>query len=418
MDIDLSPSFWGEKIKEHYTVRTKEDMLATCLSEMSDDINKAHGTSLAYMATAPLCYELELFYHALIEHVINTNILTATGSYLDIYVAQDNIQRREAQKGEIIGAFSDIDGFPMSMEIGTRFSTAQGESSHVFVVREKEIADGQDTGYYILEAEEAGLVNNVGDGTLLPLSHVNNLGKAYVVRTIYKGSDLETDEELRARYFQSGKDRGQGGNVEHYRKMFLGEEEIGMVQVYPRWEIDADFPTIKPKILGSVKVSLVDKSGYPLSDERKQRLKAKYDPEQFEGTGIGMLPIGHKLTLTSPNLQPVNIKVQLTHSSSVTEQAVKDGVIRVLNNYMDNLALQWGVPDEINHHHLVIRLSSIVGALINANIGVDNIELSEVIINDKNENLELPQTSELQLLPYLSTITMNGDVIWKYNQGE
>lgn len=418
MDIDLSPSFWGEKIKEHYTVRTKEDMLATCLSEMSDDINKAHGTSLAYMATAPLCYELELFYHALIEHVINTNILTATGSYLDIYVAQDNIQRREAQKGEIIGAFSNIDGFPMGMEIGTRFSTAQGESSHVFVVREKETADGQDTGYYILEAEEAGLVNNVGDGTLLPLSHVNNLGKAYVVRTVYKGSDLETDDELRARYFQSGKDRGQGGNVEHYRKMFLGEEEIGMVQVYPRWEIDTEFPTTKPKILGSVKVSLVDKSGYPLSGERRRRLKAKYDPEQFEGTGIGMLPIGHKLTLTAPTLVPVNIKVKLTHSSSVSEQAVKEGVIRVLNSYMDNLILQWGVPDEINHHQMVIRLSSIVGALVNANIGVDNIDLSEVILNEKNENLDLLQSADTQSLPYLSSITMNGDVIWKYNQGK
>lgn len=92
-----------------------------------------------------------------------------------------------------------------------------------------------------------------------------------------------------------------GGNVAQYRQWAKEIAGIGGVQVYPVWAGG-----------GTVKLSIIDTDYNPASTEFCQTILEMFDPENSgventRGLGLGIAPIDHKMTISTPLPRTINV---------------------------------------------------------------------------------------------------------------
>ena len=178
------------------------------------------------------------------------------------------------------------------MEIGTRFSG--GDIN--FTVTER-IAPGQ----YSLTAETAGTVGNEYVGTLFPIDYVPELAAARLADILIPGEDEESDDALRTRYFESLKSQAFGGNIADYKNKVELLPGVGAVKVFPVWNGG-----------GTVKIVLVDSEWGVPSSELVKQVQEAIDPVNTQGTGVGLAPIGHVVTVAGVTGSKIDVSFNLT----------------------------------------------------------------------------------------------------------
>ena len=90
-------------------------------------------------------------------------------------------------------------------------------------------------GTYKLICEEVGTVGNGYVGALIPITYIQNLKSATMTDLIIPARDIETDEELRTRYFLTINEKPFGGNLAQYDEELKAIDGVGEVQIYPVW---------------------------------------------------------------------------------------------------------------------------------------------------------------------------------------
>ena len=153
--------------------------------------------------------------------------------------------------------------------------------------------------------------------------------------------DTETDEELRIRYFLRLKQKPFGGNIAQYDEEIKALEGVGELQIYPVWNGG-----------GTVKLSVIDPQYNPISTEYIKTLETTIDPENAQGekgTGLGMAPIGHKVTVTTPDKLSIDISAKVKLTSGYSLGQIQQPIFDAFSEYLLQIRKEWGIADELNN---------------------------------------------------------------------
>ena len=183
-------------IGDKYEQYTFSYLLREALSNVPDTMDKRQG-SVIYDAIAPACYRLAELYQDIRNAYKDTFATTATGEELRLRVAEQGITAHPATYAVKKAFITDASGAPMSIPIGSRFSTISDISPINYFVSAVYEEDGQGVpGYYQLQCEVAGSVGNEYAGPLTQITYIRGIGSAVMSTLLVPAQDEETDDEF------------------------------------------------------------------------------------------------------------------------------------------------------------------------------------------------------------------------------
>jgi uncharacterized phage protein gp47/JayE len=342
-----------------------DEILKRMLDSIPETIDKRKG-SIIYNALAPAALELDNAYKELKNVQKESFANTATGEYLTMRCAERGIYRKTATQAIRKAEFNK------NISIGDRF----GIDGVTFVCIEllgNNIAK--------LKCEQYAEIGNTVYGTLLPLRYIEGLTKAELVDVLIPGEDDEDDESLRKRYFDSLESEAFGGNISDYKIKTNSIAGVGGTKVYPAWNGG-----------GTVKLVIIDSSYNKPSDLLLDLVQAAIDPITNTGQGVGIAPIGHKVTVFPVDEVVVNIISKITLASGYTWEDILPYITQTMKDYFTKLKQDWSYEDNI-----VVRISQIESAILKVT-GV--LDITETKLNNQSTNIILTPNQ----IPKLGTV--------------
>ena len=355
-----------------YENMTFENIMDRCLARVTSSVDKREG-SIVYDAIAPAAAELAILYIELAYLMDRAFPDTETGDDLTKKCQERSVFRTSATYAVRKGYFEKANGSGCDMEIGTRFSG--GDINFVVTGR---IASGQ----YSLTAETGGPLGNGDIGTLFPIDDVPELAAARRADILVPGEDEESDDALRARYFESLKSQAFGGNIADYKNKVELLPGVGAVKVFPVWNGG-----------GTVKIVLVDSEWAVPSPELVEQVQEAIDPVGTQGEGVGLAPIGHVVTVAGVTGTTINVSFTLTFTGSANWENTQDAVKAAIQSYFDDLTGTWA-----DSENLIVRVSQIETKVLNVD-GV--IDITGTKINEGTANISL----DADAIPVLGAVT-------------
>lgn len=352
-----------------YESVTQGDILQRMLAMVNVKFDKREG-SIIFDALAPASVELQNAYIAL-DSVLNESFAdTASREYLIRRCAERGIKPKDASNAKVKGQFT-----PSHINVlGKRFS----HEDFNYVVTEK-ISDD----LYYMQCETLGADANGVTGQLIPIDYVDGLQTAHIVEVSIPGEDAEDTESLRARYFSSIQSESFGGNRIDYITKILSIAGVGGVKLYSGAQWNGG---------GTIKAVIIDSDHNSPTDELVDKVQTKIDPEINQGTGNGVAPIGHIVTVVGAYNTVVDLTVQLVYKSGYSWENVKSSVETAIKSYFAELNEDWQNTGE--ESGIVVRLAQIESRLL---IVPGIIDVQQTLINGKAENLALDKDSLVSL---------------------
>lgn len=367
-----------------FSEKRYEAILNAMLERVPDHFDKRDG-SFMQTALGPAAYALEEFYLALNQIQGSGFVQTAVGDSLDKLAIIAGLTRYPASKAVRLGLFNT------AVPIGARFSTIGGSDSINFVVT----APTSNPLQFQLTAETPGTIGNDYTGPILPITFIEGLTSSEITDILIPGDEAETDDALRKRVVTALNERPFGGNIASYREDILAIDGVGAVQIYPTWNGG-----------GTVKCSILGSDYNPASETLISNVQNAIDPPVNQGLGLGLAPIGAKVTIVSPTAVSVDVAASLTLASGYTMDMVKPLVTTAISDYLLLVRKNWGTPVSRTEvlYSSNVYLSRIVAAILTVP-GVVNA--SGVTLNNKAEDLTLEENGTVQQVPILGTVTLN-----------
>lgn len=366
-------------------------------NEKLANVDKRVG-SIAYDAIAPCAMELAEVYAKMDILEQQTYLLSATGLNLDKKVYNYGVVRNEATISQRIGKFQkyktdensdfvfDENGdkvlIDMEIPVDTRFVIPEdSETTFVYI--------GKIDGYDVLECEQAGTKGNQHIGIILPLTPVKDMVTAEIISTYKFGEDRETDDELRERTLNIINTESFGGNISDYIEFTNAIDGVGNTKVFPAWQFN-----------GSVLLSIVDPQFNPVSQEFINNVKNQIDPEENTGQGVGIAPIGHYVTVTTPVRNEVSVSLSLELETDITSTQIQEQIEIELQKYFDSVRKNFG-----QNKTLTIYRARIIECVLNV---PEIVNVTNVLLNDLDEDVILVDAERLneQYLPYLKEVAI------------
>lgn len=332
---------------------TYENILNDMLSRVPNDVDKREG-SIIYDALAPAAYKLAEAYFKLANYVDLFFADTAVGEFLERRTSELGINRRLATKSirKIITT--------KPVDVGTRW----GLDGTTYIVTEK-ISDTE----YKAECEQFGTIGNIYSGTLDNIDNILDV-IAELTDIIIPGQDEETDESLRQRYFSTLVSQAFGGNIADYKQKVNALPGVGGVKVEPVWNGG-----------GTVKLTIIDSDYNKPSTALIDEVQTAVDPEQNQGKGYGIAPIGHVVTVVGVDEMKIDIESEITLQGGYTWEDVKPRIKSAINDYFTELRSAWA-----DSFSLVVRISQIEVRIL----GITGIlDIQNTKLNGLQENIEL-----------------------------
>ena len=239
-------------------------------------------------------------------------------------------------------------------------------------------------------------MGNQYSGNLINITFIQGLSEATMSSTLIPARDEETDEELRSRYFEALNQKAFGGNIADYRTKVEALTGVGAVQVYPVWNGG-----------GTVKLSVVDPSYMPCSDEFLRTLQIQIDPENANGdtgTGLGIAPIGHQVTVVTPDEVVINVEATVTLQAGYSKGQVEQPIKNVVEEYLQSLRQSWADASDLNIYATDVFVARVTAAMVSVP-GVANV--SHVTLNGSANDIFLTQNGQIQQLPILGEVVVN-----------
>ena len=363
---------------------TYQNLLQTMLGRVPDTYDK-RDTSPIPTALGPASYVLEGFYLALNQVQQQGFIQTASGQSLDYLAVIAGLARYPASAAVRLGVFNT------AVPIGARFSTINGANSINFVVTSTTSTANQ----YQLTAETPGSIGNEYTGPILPITTIPGLTSAQITDILVPGDDEETDDELRQRLVAALNERPFGGNIASYRENVLAIDGVGAVQVYPTWNGG-----------GTVKLSVLGADFLPASSELVENVQNAIDPPPNQGLGLGLAPIGAKVTVVSPSSLTVNVSATVTLAAGYSIGQVQQPIEKAIEAYLLTVRQSWATntSDTSVVYAADVYLSRITAAIVGVT-GVVNA--TNVQLNGSVADLTLTENGTVQQVPVIGTVTLS-----------
>jgi len=356
-----------------YEHQTFETVMERMLARVPDDVDKRQG-SIIYDALAPAAVELVQMYR---ELDINRNLSfadTSSGEYLGRRTSEYGVTREPATIAKRKGVFFGRENSPLDVPIGSRFSLDD---------QNYKVIERMTQGQFILECESPGIVGNQQFGPLIPIDHIDGLVRAELADVLTPGEDEESDESLRKRYLTAINEQPFGGNIADYKRKINGIPGVGGTKVFPVWQGG-----------GTVKCTIIASDYGQPSTELIDEIQAAIDPVLFSGLGIGLAPIGHRVTIAGVGPVEVDISTTLTLDIGVTIGQIQGDIEQVIADYLFDLRKNWESDEQ-----LIVRISQIESKILNVTGVVDIVDTT---INGTASNLTL----SIESIPVLGVIAL------------
>ena len=383
-------------LSEYLQKYTYDYILTEALSKVPDNVDKREG-SIIRDALSPCCYEAAKHILYLADIIEKTYIETANGLWLDGRVIEGGITRDPATYAKKLGVFKTQLDEPCQISIGQSFSTVGDTILNYTAVQVYANEDGDVVpGSYIMQCNTVGSVGNSYIGRIVPNDYIEKLASAEITTLLYPGEEEESDDSLRERFLANLMKTAFGGNIAQYRQWAKEIPGIGGVQVYPVWAGG-----------GTVKLSIIDTDYNSCSSEFCQTILEKFDPENSggeTGLGLGIAPIGHKVTVSTPLPRTINVSGKITLLPGYKLETLLPQIKLALEEYLLSLSQAWENSDDENNYSVIVYLGRINFAILNVK-GVSSAY--ELQLNGTDTDIRLTETSSLQEIPVLGTVSLD-----------
>ena len=375
---------------------TREVIQKEMLDQVDPNIDTREG-SMIQTAIGPAAWYLEGVYMILKQIQDNAYPATAVGDCLDKIVQTRGLTRKQATAAVRKGTFNT------AVPSGSEFKTINGADSKIFVTGGR-ISGGGPEYVYAMQCKDTGISGNNYSGNLLPITPVENLTSAVLGDIIMAGTEEETDEALRSRFYETFDVAAFGGNISSYKNEILSIEGVGAVQVYPAW-----------KGGGTVLCSILGDDLRPALPATVQKVQNIICPPEDGGSvpsadGYGIAPIGAAVTITTGTALTLNITCDIDFVETMPNgvETYKNQIRQKIQEYLDTLCKAWG--DAIKSHQITYAVTVYASRIIYSILTIqDVVNVSNVKINGVSGDLKLTETSALQQVPVLGTVVINGE---------
>lgn len=383
-------------LSEYLQKYTYDYILTEALSKVPDNVDKREG-SIIRDALSPCCYEAAKHILYLADIIEQTYIETANGLWLDGRVIEGGVTRDPATYAKKLGVFKTQLDEPCQISIGQSFSTVGDTILNYTTVQVYVNEDGDVVpGSYIMQCNTVGSVGNSYIGRIVPNDYIEKLASAEITTLLYPGEEEESDDSLRERFLANLMKTAFGGNIAQYRQWAKEIPGIGGVQVYSVWAGG-----------GTVKLSIIDTDYNSCSSEFCQTILEKFDPENSggeTGLGLGIAPIGHKVTVNTPLPRTINVSGKITLLPGYKLETLLPQIKLALEEYLLSLRQAWENSDDENNYSVIVYLGRINFAILNVK-GVSSAY--ELQLNGTDTDIRLTETSSLQEIPVLGTVSLD-----------
>lgn len=375
---------------------TREAIQKEMLDQVDPGMDTREG-SMIQTAIGPVAWYLEGVYMILKQIQDNAYPATAVGDSLDKIVQTRGLTRKLATAAVRKGTFNSV------VPSGSEFKTINGADSQVFVTREKLSESGMEY-VYAMQCKNAGTSGNNYSGNLIPITPVEGLTSAVLGDIIIAGTEEETDEALRSRFYDTFDVAAFGGNISSYKNEILSIEGVGAVQVYPAWNGG-----------GTVLCSILGDDLRPALPATVKKVQDLICPAEDGGSnpsadGYGIAPIGAAVTITTGTALTLNITCDIDFVETMLNgvETYKDQIRQKIQEYLDTLCKTWGDPMKVHKitYAVTVYSSRIIYAILTIQ---DVVNVSNVKINGASGDLKLTETAALQQVPVLGTVVINGE---------
>ena len=373
-------------VREQLGQYTFEALAKTGLQAVPNTMDKREG-SILYDAAAMTAAQLAQAYIEL-QYLYDQSFAdTAHGQNLERKVAEAGITRRGATPAWRLGTATNPDGEPLEVALGSRWAAMENDHMVAYAAAER----GSEAGQVWLKAETLGSAGNRYIGEVLALTPVMNLGMMLMSDVLVPGEDEEDDGALFTRYLEALQHKPFGGNTAQYRQWLLDQEGVGGAQIYPVWDGGG---TVKCVILGG--------DWLPASQEMVDRIQTAIDPGKA-GAGIGIAPIGHKVTIATPEAVAINVSAQVTLAAGVERQQAQQAIEAALEEHFETLRRGWDEADALGGYAMRVYLAQISARMMQVP-GVLNV--THVALDGAEEDMNLAEDSQTQQVPVVGSVTI------------
>lgn len=374
---------------------TKENIENAMLNEVSNDLDKREG-SLIQTAIGPVAWWLEGMYLTMNQIQKNSSPFSAVGDALDDVVALRGITRKQATPAVRKGVFDAV------VPSGSQFKTINGADSVIFVSGDL-ISEDSGSYTYVMTCQVAGTIGNNYSGALIPITAIPNLTSAVLTDAITEGTEEESDESLRQRFFNSFGSQPYGGNIAEYRKSILEIPGVSAVQIYPTWQGG-----------GTVLCSILNGNYLPASQTLIDTVQNAICPSEVGETtpspnGYGVAPIGAAVTITTGTELAVNIEATIQFDANIVNglELYTEEIEAQIMEYIESVRKTWGNALETHQisYPVTLYTSRIVYAILNV---PEVVNVTDLTVNGQSfTDLVLTETSALQEVPVVGTIILH-----------
>ena len=295
------------------TEQTYENIKQRILSNIQTDIDKREG-SFTQNLISPISQELAKFYIEQEDLVNMAFVRNGFFNYLDDKCWEYGIDRKigTSAVGEV--TFEGADG--TSISNGT---VIYHNDLYYVVLNDADISNGKAD--LIVEAYEMGKKYNVIRNTEFALKeNIQGVTRVYANEDFKGGTDTETDEELRDRYFDTKKKSYTSGNVAHYEAWTTEVSGVGLCKVYPLKNGN-----------GTVEVVITDSNMLGASSELIESVKANIEEKR---------PIGANVSVVSATEKAINITANITLASGYSVEEVKSEFTNKVTEYLKDISFK------------------------------------------------------------------------------
>ena len=343
--------------------KTYEEIKQRVLNNTDINVDKREGSFLNNMAS-PLSYELAKFYIEQQDLVNMAFVKNGYFNYLDIKCEEYGISRKQGTKsvGEVI----------FTGENGTLISNGTilvADDLYFVVLNDATIAENQ--AELVVEALEVGKQYNLSANTRLTTTEpINGVTDIYVKSNFENGTDIESDEDLRERFFTTIKKSYTSGNVAHYEMWTLEVNGTGACKVYPLKNGN-----------GTVEIVITNSDMLGASSELIESVKANIEEKR---------PIGANVTVVSATEKAINVSATIRLVKGYDIEEVKAEFATKLTQYLKEIAFK-------DTYVSTARL----GNLLLDTTGV--FDYADFKVNEANSNIilsdtDVPKVGELSLV--------------------
>lgn len=357
------------------------------LGNVRDDVDKREG-SVIYDAVAPAATELAETSLMLANMIEMTYTQTASGTFLDYRAIERGTSRISATNTQVKAKVLDTNNKPVqTLQIGDRYASI-GDDPIFYAITSLNKDE------VIMTAEETGSRPNSYIGTILPVSYNDEVSYASIINVTVPARDDESDDNLRARLLSANTYQAYGGNIADYLDMLEKITDVGSGQVYPSWQGG-----------GTVKLVITNNGLMPASQELINEVQNKIDPPEG-GSGYGLAPIDHVVTVVAPTMLTINIAVTLELGSGVTLDGIRNQINANIENYFKTRRQDWDNVDTAagRGYNLTIYRAQVLAEILKVT-GVANASLPT--LNGADKDVSLVFNSTTSQLPVLGEVTLN-----------